>query len=68
MAIGVIDEEDPVIRSNPGPIFRRCEQSEAISLLSFRITRAIPVIRFDKTHKNAILRAYDISEVIHTET
>jgi len=34
--------------------FRHCERSEAISL-----------IRFDKSYENAILRAYNISEVTH---
>lgn len=42
MAIGVIDEAVFVIRSNPGPIFRRCEHSKAIPGYGCVIANQVP--------------------------
>ena len=42
---------------------RHCELGEAISVLSLGINGAIPLIRFDKTQKNAIVPAYNTGKL-----
>ena len=42
---------------------RHCELGEAISVLSLGINGAIPLIRFDKSQKNAIVTAYNTGKL-----